>query len=671
MTGADQRTEALLPEIVDADIREAEQLLCVDFDESRCAILRSNASFDVQACPGSGKTTLLVAKLAIMASKWPHARRGICVLSHTNVARQEIERKLAGTTAGQRLLNYPHFVGTIHRFVNEFLALPLLRSEMREISRVDDDACFHWMKRHLMSWPTSKRLGNLPYRGNTFDRNIRSLVCCGVPETLQPPKNCNSDQWSAFVETKSKAMDKGIYYHADMFAVAERLLSECPVVAGFARFRFPAVFIDEMQDTSELQNRVLAAVFPTSSCGLRQRFGDSNQAIYDLSQAEAITDSFPGNDMLEIPDSQRFGSDIATKAAPLAPTPPEPTLVGVGPRRNLFPVHVDSSGLPHTIFLFAAGSVEQVLASFGSLLLESFPDNVLHSDAFVARAIGRVGKPGEDDSKCPRHLGDYWEGYEPRAARLDPRPERLADYVHLAQRGRSALADCAYAVKTVEKGLVELIEILGPDEAPPSRQGVRWLSEAIKDDQEALGFLRRLMWGWCIEIAPPGESEWVGQVESLKRVLRPITGNDWPEGAKTFCQWSAEFMGEPVLDAPTRRTGPNLYHFVDGERFVEIDVGTIHSAKGQTHTATLVLETFYKRHDLADLLKWVLGSKSGAERKEGPERLARMRLVYTAMTRPTHLLCLAMRQEALGDGQELKTRIGQFQSMGWKVQVVK
>jgi DNA helicase-2/ATP-dependent DNA helicase PcrA len=83
-----------------------------DGSDRRAGVLKSTERMDVAACPGSGKTTLLVAKLAILAAKWPHRTRGICVLSHTNVARREIESRLGHTAAGQRLLSYPHFVGT-------------------------------------------------------------------------------------------------------------------------------------------------------------------------------------------------------------------------------------------------------------------------------------------------------------------------------------------------------------------------------------------------------------------------------------------------------------------------------------------------------------------------------------------------------------------------------
>ena len=37
------------------------------------------------------------------------------------------------------LLGYPHFVGTIHAFTNEFLALPYLRSQGNPIKVIDND----------------------------------------------------------------------------------------------------------------------------------------------------------------------------------------------------------------------------------------------------------------------------------------------------------------------------------------------------------------------------------------------------------------------------------------------------------------------------------------------------------------------------------------------------
>ena len=85
-------------EITDADIEEIERLFGdVKFDDERRQILKHMESTDIQAFPGSGKTTVLVAKLAILAKKWPYTDKGICVLSHTNVARDEIEGRIGNT----------------------------------------------------------------------------------------------------------------------------------------------------------------------------------------------------------------------------------------------------------------------------------------------------------------------------------------------------------------------------------------------------------------------------------------------------------------------------------------------------------------------------------------------------------------------------------------------
>ena len=81
----------LVPEITNEDIEWVRDLMRLDdLDAPRRAFLAARSTLDISACPGSGKTTLVVAKLAILARKWSHPTKGICVLSHTNVAREQI-----------------------------------------------------------------------------------------------------------------------------------------------------------------------------------------------------------------------------------------------------------------------------------------------------------------------------------------------------------------------------------------------------------------------------------------------------------------------------------------------------------------------------------------------------------------------------------------------------
>lgn len=128
-------------EITDADIEEIERLFGdVKFDDERRQILKHMESTDIQAFPGSGKTTVLVAKLAILAKKWPYTDKGICVLSHTNVARDEIEGRIGNTDIGRLLLSYPHFIGTVHSFFDTFVGLPWLRSNNYPVTMIDTES---------------------------------------------------------------------------------------------------------------------------------------------------------------------------------------------------------------------------------------------------------------------------------------------------------------------------------------------------------------------------------------------------------------------------------------------------------------------------------------------------------------------------------------------------
>ena len=162
--------------VTDEDISSVTRLLGLpegafyglDRKDPRQDVLKSMEQLDVAACPGSGKTTLLVAKLAILAEKWEHRTRGICVLSHTNVARNEIEKKLGGSTVGRSLLAYPHFVGTIHGFVAEFLAIPWIRSLGYPIKLIDSEICesIRW-KKLAVNWRSGlehKHLGEASFR---------------------------------------------------------------------------------------------------------------------------------------------------------------------------------------------------------------------------------------------------------------------------------------------------------------------------------------------------------------------------------------------------------------------------------------------------------------------------------------------------------------------------
>ena len=118
-------------EITDQDIIRAEDLLLPvgsKFNDERREFLKCMESCDVIACPGSGKTTALLAKILILSWKMPlENNSGICVLTHTNVAIDEITRRIG--SASDILFRHPNFFGTIQKFVDSFLCIPAYGTE--------------------------------------------------------------------------------------------------------------------------------------------------------------------------------------------------------------------------------------------------------------------------------------------------------------------------------------------------------------------------------------------------------------------------------------------------------------------------------------------------------------------------------------------------------------
>lgn len=646
----------------DEEIEAAERVLGVVFDEPRRAVLRCMESRDVQACPGSGKTTLLVAKLHILSQRWRSKRQGICVLSHTNVAREEVQQRLATSSSGARLLSYPHFVGTIQGFVDQFLALPMLRSAGYHIEAIDNARHADYCEMQLANNPRFRtaRTFLAQRERNNPGSTVRNLKYAGaelaLASAVASSLPCGPDSQSGrdLQGIKDAASRAGLFRYDDMFAWAQRLADMFPQAMDLARRRFPVVFMDEAQDTSELQSSTLNLFFPPGACKLRHRFGDPNQAIYDFDAEPAVTDPFPGSSPLQVPNSKRFGNDIACKCGSLATTPILPTLSGEGPANPGRP----TEGALHTIFSFEPLQATRVLPAFGKLLLGRLPESVLGHADFRACAIGRVGWSERED-QLPRHIVDYWPPF--KAVRTERRysPATLSEHV-LAGRCLIGLDQTAAPVlRSILRGVVELAELARPG---CLRGRVSDLEARLREHAESRAMLDRQVWSWCHGDDEEVERGWPVAVLLIRQALSPVVAQDWTTSAEQFCVWSIP-EGPAILGQVTADDArPTEYVHKENGRRVTVSVGTIHSAKGQTHTATLVLETFQTKHDLSDVMEWISGNEAGAM-ATGKLRPERLRLLFTAMTRPSHLLCLATRRDAIQDARTREKLI----RLGWNI----
>lgn len=236
-------------EITNDDILWVEEVMGgkIHFDSARVELIKNMDSVDIQAFPGSGKTTILVAKLAILAKKWPYFNTGICVLSHTNVAREEIEDRLGNTEVGRKLLSYPHFIGTVHSFFDTYVALPWLKSNGYEINTIDS------------AYVSLLRWNRLTYNTRSYlQKQFKSETICEYKNdigTIDWDKNGNTKEYllSVIEETQKE----GYFTFGEMLLYAKKALEEWNEIPNAIKSRFPILFIDEAQDTDTFQWKLL------------------------------------------------------------------------------------------------------------------------------------------------------------------------------------------------------------------------------------------------------------------------------------------------------------------------------------------------------------------------------------------------------------------------------
>ena len=421
-------------QITDEDIEWVRTIMPdIELDECRIQILKNMNSVDIHACPGSGKTTILVAKLAILSRKWKWQNRGICVLSHTNVAREEIEERLGTLSVGKKLLSYPHFIGTFQAFLDTFIAMPFLRSCGCPVNIIDTDYVLEhrwknvWGKRWLEAHKKDKYVCDpvsLPYRLNIqLDEKDR--------------------KYQSVIKAITGSRRRGEFTFNEMELYAAKGIDRKPILSELIQMRFPVIFIDEAQDTKkeiwELLNKIYEKPIYNS---FYQAYGDSNQAIYNSYEKMEDVEYFPRANALQMLNSKRFGAEIAKLANGVALD--KSNMVGGGrPFSN--------NNIQNTIFLFENGQENIVVDKFAELIFRSFSHDELEKyQKYGCHVLGMVHKIDKEMS-----VKNYFEEYNPEVKRQTP--NHLIDYFWIAEEQMEKKGELSLKVEWISKGICKVM----------------------------------------------------------------------------------------------------------------------------------------------------------------------------------------------------------------------
>jgi len=604
-------------EISDDDIEYAEKLLLPEsqkFNEERRAFIKCMDSRDVVACPGSGKTTALLAKILILSKKMPFEDgRGICVLTHTNVAINEIKQR-AGPAADS-LFQYPNFFGTIQSFVHQFLTIPAYRSEFkRPIIAIDNERfkieLYKYYRRDpgLRFW-MEKRGGF-----DTLASYWLHPATLSVGKTLDEKISNLSEStptYQKIIGIRNELLEKGILSFNDAYSIALRYTSIIPNLYQSFKGRFCIIFLDEAQDTYEHQFRVLDLVFP-SDFFVIQRIGDPNQAIFS---------SNIGGEMIWVPrnphyisESQRYGKTIAKLLSSVRVR--DEICLECCPTRTSYPVQILS---------FLPGEEEEVLKAFGEMLHRFEISNEL------CCAIGWIGKDNREHEKL------CIPSYFPKFCR---KRQRANNYF------LNLITYCAYAIQSAKShssklffdiifhGIAHGLDVAGVKNGENDRfYTTKTIKKYWSEQNEGSysEFRAKIAKAYLLSL------ESIISPKDLRDIISASVNMVWPITSSTGQLFLAQNEIEPSIQSEVNEP---TNQFVSNYGCT-INVGTVHSVKGETHIATLYLETFYQRYnDSQRLIEFLKGNRPRKD-LEKAYHIQNLLMAHVAFSRPKNLLVFA------------------------------
>ncbi len=593
-------------------------------------VLVRRGSFDVQACPGSGKTTTIATKIVVLLEEWVTAA-GVCVVTHTNVAREEIQRLLRKSDVGRVALAPPHFVGTIQSFVETFLARPYLRAKGIAVEQVDNDAFasaaasrysggFHQLRAALKNKHSPGSADeNISYQSVEYAAG-GELTFGGRRTGFKDP---NKPAVQQLAKLKEELSAQGLFRHGDMLHFACQYLDEFPWAVHTLRRRFPILIVDEMQDISPAQDALMNRIFPPDVIEV-QRVGDIYQRIYDGDSATDVSTTFPREPVLDLGHSRRFGSFIAERIADVAS------------RTQVIFGNGVATGGRHSVILFDEATALDVIPQFATIVGTA----LAHLDhRATVKAIGARKRPAGSGA-FPDSLVTYIEGPTHSDGAALEGPESLCLRVERAKI--AARENYVRGAHDLMIAVRMLIRRWGCSDSPAV------VLARLLGDLRLRRDLGTSIRGLLSE-HPIGVEVWGQQVRPFMAALESAAGCTPSRNAMSFAAWH-EVKGAPE----------DLRKGRQAQSAVDVDVQTIHSVKGESHDATLVLETRIYEFDVPLALRAMVAKETNP--KLSDRATMHRRRMFVAMSRPRVLLCMA----AAAAHVDANLREG-LKALGWDV----
>ena len=544
-------------------------------EKQKETVLKPRGKFVVRACPGSGKTYSVAARLAHKISNWESKYQGIATLSFTNVAWQEIEKQVLdfGTRTP---IDYPHFLGTIDSFINRFIFLPFGHLVMGCKSRpvLVGEPHGSWSGKNY----SEGLFDNISYNvnGEYYALNERSMQ-----------KDWRDNQH--ITNAKNRLIKRGYANQTDADYFAMKILETCENATKAIVHRFPVFIIDEAQDTSEIQMKIIDLLIEN---GLEEIVivGDPDQAIFEWNEAKPKLfidkhEEWEDNNPPPLNENRRSSQAICDFTFKLSSLKEPSESIDEEVKDFNFKPQIWSYGTQKLNTI-----VEQFISLCSNNNIEINQNNVavIYRSKDIFNEITGIAKV--EYNKMPWKDGDKYT-------------KNFAKGRYLYERG-----DLREGFKYIEKAIIA-------KEYNLSFCAQKNIEESIEQN----GFTQhRMLVHQIIGLLPKTNCtllEWVSKTNELFN----------EDGLDITLAIKAK-SGNITFEEIFTKNNPQLTG-------INYKLGTIHSVKGETFEAVLVI---LKRKGIGKYYKNLITENVGIEDNE------ELRIVYVGVTRPRKLLVVAV-----------------------------
>lgn len=236
-----------------------------DLNKEQLNIVKSDENLYVTACPGSGKTRVLTRKIAYQHLKYNESLKKIIAITYTNRAAEEIKDRLdlLGLDNTETI-----WVGTIHQFCLEFIIYPF-KMNIPRISKGFTIIDQYSQREYIQQL------------NNELKLDLGFLELNKIDLTLSMDLEVKEKKYFEFSNAYHNKLEANKEIDFDMILLmAFKILCVNSNVSRNIANNIRAIYVDEFQDTRELQYKILAKLFKCNTEIQSMFVGDMDQAIY-------------------------------------------------------------------------------------------------------------------------------------------------------------------------------------------------------------------------------------------------------------------------------------------------------------------------------------------------------------------------------------------------------